>query len=70
MVRLTAKKKNYQNVDPQRWFKVMDNVEDLYNHKTHSGNKHNRNTITGANGEIGNISLLTECHFNEEILNQ
>ena len=28
-----------QNVDPQGWFKVMDNVAHLHNHKAHTGNK-------------------------------
>ena len=29
-----------QNLDPKGWFKVMDHVTYLYNHKEHPGDKY------------------------------
>ena len=52
-----------QNVDPQGWFKLMENVADLHNHKSHSG----KNIIylpLQKQWEIY-IILLTEFYFKE-----
>ena len=48
----------------------MDNVEDLHNHKAYTGNKYYLTPNIQSKGEVGDISLLTNFNFNEEVLYQ
>ena len=54
-----------RNVDTKVWFKVMEQVEDLHNHKAYPRNRYYLPPISEAKGEIGYISLLTGFYFNE-----
>ena len=58
------------NVDPQVWFKVMEHVANIHNHKAHTDKKYYLSPITEEMGEIGQISLLIEFHLNAELLYQ
>ena len=57
-----------QNVDPRGWFKVMKNVSDLHNQKSYPGIKYLLPPLTAAKGDIGDISIRTDCNFNERTL--
>lgn len=57
-------------VDPRGWFRVMCHTADLHNHRANSSNEDNIPPLTKAKGEIGDITLLTEFQFNEDILYQ
>ena len=47
---------------------MTDHDEELHKHKAHPGNKYYLPPVTEARGEIGYISILTDFHFNEEVL--
>ena len=46
------------------------NVADLHNHKARVNNPISIPPITDAFGEVGDITLLTTFHFNEDIYYQ
>ena len=48
----------------------MCHTADLHNHRANSSNEDNIPPLTKAKGEIGDITLLTEFQFNEDILYQ
>ena len=58
------------NVNPCGWFRVMQHTSDLHNHCANQSNEYNLLPLTLAKGEFGDITLLTEFHFNEYILYQ
>jgi len=57
-------------VDPRGWFRVMCHTADLHNHRANCSNEDNIPPLTKAKEEIGDITLLTEFCFNEDILYQ
>jgi len=57
-------------VDHRGWFRVMCHTTDLHNHRANCRNEDNIPPLTKAKGEIGDIMLLTEFRFNEDILYQ
>ena len=59
-----------RNVDPRGWFKVMEHTADIHNHRANKKNDGHLPSMTAAKGEIGDITLLTEFLFNEEVLYQ
>ena len=58
------------NVDPTGWFHVMQHTADLHNNCANRENEDNIPPITLEKGGVGDITLLTEFHFNEDILYQ
>ena len=58
------------NCDPRSWFRAWMHVADLHNHKSRVNNPISIPPITDAFGEVGDITLLTTFHFNEEIYYQ
>ena len=57
-------------VDPKGWFRVMCRTVELRNHRANCSNEDNIPPLTKAKEEIGDILLLTEFRFNEDILYQ
>ena len=55
-------------VGPRGWYRVMCHTADLHNHRANCSNEDNIPPLTKAKGAIGDITLLTEFHFNEDIL--
>ena len=57
-------------IDPCRWFKVMQYGAGLYNYTADQNNTDQIPPITAQTGDTGDITLLTEFKFNEDILYQ
>ena len=57
-------------VNPKFWFKVMQHTDDVKNHRANKRNKDNLPRLTAQKGGIGDITLLTTFHFNEDVLYQ
>ena len=53
-----------QHFDPQGWFKVMEHVTDLHNHKSQVEKKLSTSNYRNK-GYIENIILTTDFHSNE-----
>ena len=57
-------------VDPKGWFKVMQHTADVNNHLAKQFNEDNTPKMTSEKVEIGDITILTTFHFNEDVLYQ
>ena len=60
----------YYTVDPRGWFHVMQHTADLHNNISNRSNEDNLPLPNSEKGGVGNITILTEYHFNENILYQ
>ena len=55
------------NIDPRGWFRVILHTSNLRIHKVNHKEEDNLPTLNMEKGWIGDISLLTESHFYEDI---